>query len=695
MGVGTATAQRSPASATAPRHHNHICMELRAWPVAVALACGIFAAPSRLEGPLLYDDKAAILRNPVVIGSVPLPRVWLVDFWGENELSSADSHKSWRPLVTLSYRANYIMHATAPFGYHAVNAALHALVSGLVEPAALAAFGAGHHDGQGSEASVRVAAAVAAILFAVHPVHVEAVQNIVGRAELMMSAFFLLGFVGYAACARRGWPMAAIALALGLALCATLCKETGITLPAMCVLWDFLVLSRAHPQTLLHWIVHLLSWPLLRDGVIPRPTRTIFGCGSDANREASAVRAPAARPSHRGCFARCGALLLGGVLLGLWRLSLNGGTLPRFNAFENPAALHPQPLFRGLSVVWVWAEYCVAVVYPRELSCDWSYPALPPIIALSDPRLAMLGVFVGVWVALLLWAAALDSARPRVLMSLAFELLPFLLASNLITVVGTSKAERLLYLPSLGGCLLVGLAIGRLAECQSDGGATPRRPYQWVGWLRKAAALCVAAPLTAVLAQHCAWYADVWCDGVTLWGHAVQVQQSRPPWLRGGVTTHALAEYGMQLSWAGRQAEAAQVLERQVALCEADLRSRSWPTSGRLQAAGYAPLSIVYRLLNDIPKAVAIAERGLSVIRLSEGERAGAPDHDARAVAREAARCLAAKALAVFSAGQTEQGVAQMRQALQMGGSADAVVLALAKQLSDHIQAVGGPVGLL
>ena len=45
--------------------------------------------------------------------------------------------------------------------------------------------------------------------------------------------------------------------------------------------------------------------------------------------------------------------------------------------------------------------------------------------------------------------------------------------------------------------------------------------------------------------------------------------------------------------------------------------------------------------------------------------------------------------------GQTEQGVAQMRKALQMGGSADAVVLALEKQLSDHIQAVGGPVGLL
>ena len=92
---------------------------------------------SRSEGD---DDKAAILRNPVVVGSVPVARVWIVDFWGENELRSEESHKSWRPLVTLSYRANYILHDTAPFGYHVVNAALHALVSALVEFAALAAF---------------------------------------------------------------------------------------------------------------------------------------------------------------------------------------------------------------------------------------------------------------------------------------------------------------------------------------------------------------------------------------------------------------------------------------------------------------------------------------------------------------------------------------------------------------------------
>ena len=41
-------------------------------PLAAAAALAIFASPARLSGPLLYDDKAAILRNPVVTGLVPL-----------------------------------------------------------------------------------------------------------------------------------------------------------------------------------------------------------------------------------------------------------------------------------------------------------------------------------------------------------------------------------------------------------------------------------------------------------------------------------------------------------------------------------------------------------------------------------------------------------------------------------------------
>ena len=160
--------------------------------IVVAAGAAIFGSPSRLHGPLLYDDKAAVHRNPVVSGATPLRRVWDLDFWGEHELSSAQSHKSFRPLVTLSYRVNYLLHGHDSWGYHTVNVALHALNCALVPPTVRAAFGWREPD------ELQLVPVAAALLFAVHPVHVEAVQQIVGRAELLMTLFFLLGFLGYA-----------------------------------------------------------------------------------------------------------------------------------------------------------------------------------------------------------------------------------------------------------------------------------------------------------------------------------------------------------------------------------------------------------------------------------------------------------------------------------------------------------------
>ena len=652
-------------------------------PLAAATALAIFATPARLSGPLLYDDKAAILRNPVVMGEVPLNRVWTVDFWGENELREPTSHKSWRPLVTLSYRANYILHGSESYGYHCVNAVLHAFVSALIDPVAHAAFGTSSARSNGGQT---IAAGLTALIFAVHPVHVEAVQNIVGRAELMMSALYLLGFLCYTWRVRHG-SASAIVLTLIFALGATLCKETGVTLPALCALWDLLVLQRAHAQRILHRLGYWLAWPILKPGIFPKPTRAVFptaahkGCDESKDDRSS-----------RGCVGRCVALLAGMASLCAWRLSLNGGTSPRFNAFENPAALHPHPFFRWVSIAWVWAEYSLAVAFPRELSCDWSYPAIPPISTLRDARLLTLVAFLGLWLLLLIWSAALETPRPRLLISITFGLLPFALASNVVTVVGTSKAERLLYLPSLGGCMAVGLFLDWLwrgGNGDEAAGGVAVTSWRFASRFRSGVVLCAAALLLSALARQCAWYADVWCDGVELWGHAVHVQKNRPLWMRGGVTTHALAEYGNQLSWAGRQAEAAEVLEQQIVLCEQDLRSKHWPTSGRLQAAGYAPLSIVYRLLGDTSKAIEIAERGLKVIQLSSSDRlAAATDpHEHTAINREVARCLAAKSLALYSR-DAEQGVGLMRQAIQISGARDAVVLALAKQLNDHIEKV-------
>jgi hypothetical protein len=660
-------------------------MRPQLWPVALAAALAIYGTPKRLNGQFLYDDKAAVLRNPVVIGAVPLSKVWEVDFWGEHDLRSAESHKSWRPLVTLSYRANYLVGGVDPFGYHCVNALVHAAVSALLEPATHAAFGWRRQLG-GTHGMPWFVPGVAAVLFAVHPVHVEAAQNIVGRAELMMSLFYLCGLLAYTHLTAARREFLAVTLALACSLAATLCKETGFTLPALCASWDLLVFCAMPPTIVVHWVIYYcVALPLLRPGVLAKPTLP-----------------PAA--TWR-LLVRLGGLAIGGAGLCAWRLVLNGGTLPRFNGFENPAALHPHPVFRALSVAWVWVEYCWAVWWPSaELSCDWSYPALPPIQTLHDPRVPTLIAFCCTWLAIFVWACAPSAPRPRVLMCIGFGVLPFLLASNLVTTVGTSKAERLLYLPSAGGCMAAALAAGRIAggddhrngeemgEAEEEekeqrerrpgsrSSSSPSPPARVV------VALCASALGVASLAHRCAAYADVWCDGVLLWGHAVRVQGSRPEWLRGGVTTHALAEFGMQLSWAGRNEEAAGVLERQVALCESDMESNVWPMAGRLQVTGYSALSIVYRMLGREEQAVAIADRGLRVIQ--RAATAAGPDGqaDAKMASREGARCLAARALALY-ARQPDEAVAQIRQAVHMAAG-DAVVLALAKQLDDHLQRV-------
>lgn len=186
------------------RHMRHVAHLVETIIVVVAGAA-IFGSPSRLHGPLLYDDKAAVQRNPLVSGATPLHRVWDLDFWGEHELSSADSHKSFRPLVTLTYRANYLLHGHDSWGYHAVNVVLHTLNCALVPPTVRAAFGWRDPD------ELQMVPVAAALLFALHPVHVEAVQQIVGRAELLMALFFLLGFLGNAPhalepCARTRAP---------------------------------------------------------------------------------------------------------------------------------------------------------------------------------------------------------------------------------------------------------------------------------------------------------------------------------------------------------------------------------------------------------------------------------------------------------------------------------------------------------
>ncbi len=116
-------------------------------------------------------------------------------------------------------------------------------------------------------------------------------------------------------------------------------------------------------------------------------------------------------------------------------------------------------LISFLQLTW---SYLVAVnswllLSPSDLCCDWTMGTVPLLTSLSDPRNA--ATAAAFLLLLLLGLRGLLSPRRRdrsvLLLSLSLSALPFLPASNLFFPVGFVVAERVLYLPSMGFCLLV------------------------------------------------------------------------------------------------------------------------------------------------------------------------------------------------------------------------------------------------
>jgi len=178
---------------------------------------------STLSGPWILDDKGTITMNPVIVQDSPWSEVWIRDFWGRNKPQDSKSHKSWRPLTTASYKLNYIWiqkyknsssktpaaaATTTTVGdddtywFHVVDRILHGIVSALsyiVAQHSLRCMSLSSSSlvftksSSGCESkpprcifihSVSLQAFITALLFTAHPIHVEAVSNTTGRAEV-------------------------------------------------------------------------------------------------------------------------------------------------------------------------------------------------------------------------------------------------------------------------------------------------------------------------------------------------------------------------------------------------------------------------------------------------------------------------------------------------------------------------------
>jgi hypothetical protein len=133
-----------------------------------------------LRGPWLLDDHVLIARNPLVRDAGNLARIWTSDYWAGADIDTG----LYRPLPITTYALTYAVARGNTVPYHATNIALHALVTLLVWRVGMR----GRRD---------LPTVACAALFAVHPVHAEAVANVVGRSELLVAAGFLVALAAH------------------------------------------------------------------------------------------------------------------------------------------------------------------------------------------------------------------------------------------------------------------------------------------------------------------------------------------------------------------------------------------------------------------------------------------------------------------------------------------------------------------
>ncbi len=357
---------------------------------AVALAVLVYV--TAVPNGFAYDDTGLILANPVV-QSGTLSDVLEQPYWPQ----AATGSGLFRPLTTAVFMAEWRLWGDWPLPYHLVSVGLHAGVTALV--GVLAAV---HLPPAGAVA--------AAALFAVHPVHTEAVANVSGQSELLAAALVLLGVLLFQWMGRSEGARLRALLLLPLVYALALgAKENGAMMPFLCVVSAGLV---------------------SRDRDRPFPRRTAW--------QVLALMAAV------------------GLVYGLFRWGALGALTGDAPAAELRGLTIGQRLLTGLAL---WPEYVRLMVFPLSLAADYGPGVFVPALGVDS------GVVLGSMVLTAAVSACLAFRRiPGVAVGAVWFAISVLPVSQLLFPAGTVLAERTLYLPSVGFTLVaagVAVCLGR------------------------------------------------------------------------------------------------------------------------------------------------------------------------------------------------------------------------------------------
>lgn len=412
----------------------------RIWgPVTMAglVLAAVIPYLNTLPNGFIYDDHFQILTNPYLRSFHYVRAIFTTSVW--SYLGGARGLTNYyRPLMTFGYLLCFQLFGASAFAFHLVNLALNAAVVLLVYAVSVQLFGD------------RRLALVAALVFALHPVHTESVDWIAAVTDLELTLFYLAAFWFYLRIPQLSnarpsapWVRTQAGVVVFLAL-AMLSKEQALTLPVLCMAFEHL------------------------------------------------YREDRARTTTKEKMARyAGAWLLVPVYL-LLRAHFLGGLAP-----ARPARPGISVEEVALSILALLGQYAGKMLWPVRLCAYWVFPVTWPVL-LPKVLAGALTVLLGTLIFVALWR------RSRLVsFGLVWFVVTLLPVLNLRWMPIAAFAERYLYLPSVGGCWVIAWAGVRLWNLARIRGRA------WRLALGSAGALLAALAVARTVTRNRDWHDDI------------------------------------------------------------------------------------------------------------------------------------------------------------------------------------------
>lgn len=434
---------------------------------AAAVVVALAASATSLGSGFTFDDRPLIAENPRVHSLGHLPALFGETYWPERNGAAL-----YRPLTLALFSVQWAIGGGSPLVFHAANVLLYAGVCVAVA-ALLVHLLTGAPANTARQQQGLLIAIAAATLFAAHPVHVEAVGNIVGQSELVVALLLSIAMTLYLrARAVDALTRPRMSFIVVLYVVACMAKEHAVVFPALLLAAELTV---------------------LRQG-----TRIIV---SRANIAAIAATGAA------------------GVAFLAVRSAVVGGFTGEFahRAWGDATASD-----RVLTMLRVVPEWTRLLLWPARLSADYSPRQIEVVHEFTST------VFTGVLVLAAVVAIAVLSWRrwPLITFGILWCAIALLPVSNLFVATGVLLAERTLFLSSIG----VIIAAAGVFSMIGDRLELPESAR----WHRRAAAaalvvLVLAGTVRSALRQR------VWRDNPTFFAQMLEDAplSYRAHWARG------------------------------------------------------------------------------------------------------------------------------------------------------------------